>query len=86
MSHRNRIVFALYRYAGGFKLLSGIATLGAATAILALSGRRRMDDQNSVALSRLVPVIFGALSLLFLTRFGKWTPEEPPALEKVRTG
>jgi hypothetical protein len=83
----SRLVSTLGWYIGSLKLLTGIAALSGATAILALSGRRS-DNQNSEVSLRLVPLILAAFSLLLFTN-GRGRPSEkdrPLAAEKVRTG
>jgi len=83
----NGLRFSLAWYVGRLKLLTGIMSLGAASAILAISVRGRTDNRNSEVSLRLVPLMFAALSLFFLTGRGqKPAGRSQPDLEKVRTG
>jgi hypothetical protein len=83
----SRLVSTLGWYIGRLKLLTGIAALGGATAILALSGRRS-DNQNSEVSLKLIPLILAAFSLLLFTNDRGQTQEKDRrlAVEKVRTG
>jgi|GEM_PF-3633086 len=63
----NRILSTLDWYIGKFKLLTGIAALGTATAILAIAGKRSNDNGNSGISLRIAPLILAVFSLLFMT-------------------
>ena len=67
-THRtNRFVDRLGWLVGRIKLLTGIAALGTAGAILAISGGSRAADRNPEVAVRLVPLIMAAFTMLFLT-------------------
>ena len=63
----NRLVDRLGWFVGRIKLLTGIAALGTAGAILAISGGNRAADRNPEVAVRLVPLIMAAFTMLFLT-------------------
>jgi hypothetical protein len=87
--HRaNRLVLILGWYLGRLKLITGIVTLGAATAILAVSGARRMANRNQDTSLRLLPLILAAVGFLLFTNRSDSTAakERRAAIEKVRTG
>ena len=64
---RNRLIDKLGWFVGRIKLLTGIAALGTAGAILAISGGNRAADRNPEVAVRLVPLIMAAFTMLFLT-------------------
>lgn len=63
----NSFVNRLGWFFGRIKLLTGIAALGTAGAILAISGGNRAADRNPEVAVRLVPLIMAAFTMLFLT-------------------
>jgi hypothetical protein len=66
-THRkNKILSVLEWHAGSFKLLVGIASLGLATAILAMSNKGRSGYQNPDASLRLIPIILANAFIFFL--------------------
>ena len=86
--HRPGLIFTIGWYVGRFKLLTGIAALGAATAILAISSRGRSGNRNPEMPLRLVPLILAAFSFLLFTYRPERTTKnsQRTALTKVRTG
>jgi hypothetical protein len=75
----NRILSTLDWYIGKFKLLTGVAALGTATAILAIAGGRSNDNRNSGVSLRIAPLIFAVFSLLFLTSRHVHAPKNAPS-------
>lgn len=76
----SRLIRTLGWYVGRFKILTGIATLSVASAILAISGRGRNDNRNSEMSLRLVPLVLAAFSLLFFSeRRERAATERPPS-------
>lgn len=63
----SRFLTRLGWFVGRIKLLTGIAALGTAGAILAISGGSRAADRNPEVAVRLVPLIMAAFTMLFLT-------------------
>ena len=61
-----RVQQSLAWHMGKIKLLTGIATLGAAGAILALSGGIKSNKRGSQVTMTLAPLFFAAFSLFFL--------------------
>ena len=77
MNRSYRLLSSLRWYLERLNLLTGIATLGAATAILLISGKGRTENRNSEVSIRLIPLILAALSLLFLTNRHERASERP---------
>src|SRR5579864_2279470 len=66
-------------YIGKFKLLTGVAALGTATAILAIAGGRSNDNRNSGISLRIAPLILAVFSLLFMTNRHVHAPKKAPS-------
>jgi hypothetical protein len=60
------LYYSLAWYIAKIKLLTGIATLGAAGAILALSGGTKNSKRGAQMTMTLAPLLFAAFSIFFL--------------------